>query len=150
MPQLFDSLTATQIASRIEALQPATQPLWGTMNGAQMLAHCCITFESYFGEKKVKRVLLGYLFGSIAKKKALGTDKPFSKGLPTAKEYKISQECNFEQEKTRLKNLVHRFSVLGPQVDPCPKHPFFGTLTAHEWARLAYKHLDHHLRQFGV
>ncbi|HVG42870.1 MAG TPA: DUF1569 domain-containing protein, partial [Chitinophagaceae bacterium] len=68
----------------------------------------------------------------------------------TAKEYVVAEECNFENEKTRLKNLVHRFSVLGSKLDKVPQHPFFGKLTADEWANLAYRHLDHHLRQFGV
>jgi hypothetical protein len=120
------------------------------MNGAQMLAHCSVTFENYFGERKAKRVLAGILFGRLAKKRALGSDKPFGRNLPTAKEYKMSEECDFQNEKTRLTNLVHRFSVLGAAVDPSPVHPFFGKLTANEWATLAYKHLDHHLRQFGV
>jgi hypothetical protein len=115
-----------------------------------MLSHCSIIFETYFGERKAKRGLMGILFGGMAKKRVLGSDKPFAKGLPTTKEWKVTEEHNFQNERTRLKNLVHRFSVLGAAVSPTPKHPFFGKLTPDEWATLAYKHLDHHLRQFNA
>ncbi|MFD1127776.1 DUF1569 domain-containing protein [Paenibacillus provencensis] len=28
-------------------------------------------------------------------------------------------------------------------------HPFFGKLTSEEWSIGLYKHLDHHLKEFG-
>ncbi len=31
-----------------------------------------------------------------------------------------------------------------------PKHPLFGPLSGEEWGALSWKHLDYHLRQFGV
>ena len=150
MPQLFDAVTATQITSRIDLLNANAQPHWGKMNVTQMMAHCSVTFENFFGERKVKRGIMSYLFGKIAKKTAFKEGKEFGKNLPTAREYKIVNAGDLQHEKTRLKNLIHRFSVLGPTMEKVSEHPFFGKLTAQEWATLAYKHLDHHLRQFGV
>jgi Protein of unknown function (DUF1569) len=53
-------------------------------------------------------------------------------------------------ERERLRGLVDRFCQAG--APGCTSHPhsFFGHLTPEEWAILTYKHLDHHLRQFGV
>jgi hypothetical protein len=31
-----------------------------------------------------------------------------------------------------------------------PVHGFFGTMSVTDWQRWAYKHTDHHLRQFGL
>jgi hypothetical protein len=31
-----------------------------------------------------------------------------------------------------------------------PIHGFFGTMSVSDWQRWAYKHTDHHLRQFGL
>ena len=43
-----------------------------------------------------------------------------------------------------------RFVNGGPRVCTTHPHPFFGRLTPAEWAIQQYKHLDHHLRQFGA
>ena len=46
--------------------------------------------------------------------------------------------------------LIDRFAAAGPKGCTTHPHSFFGPLTPDEWAILMYKHLDHHLRQFGV
>jgi hypothetical protein len=46
--------------------------------------------------------------------------------------------------------LIDRFAAAGPQGCTTHPHAFFGSLTPDEWAILMYKHLDHHLRQFGA
>jgi hypothetical protein len=78
------------------------------------------------------------------------TTKPFKKNSPTAKEYVVVGEQNFDSEKQRLLNLVDIFAKQGAVLAEGRKHPFFGKLTIIEWNILTYKHLDHHLQQFGV
>ena len=148
MHNLFEPTTADEIITRLERIQSSTQPQWGKMNAAQMMAHCQAPFEVYFGEKKMKRGLVGILFGKMAKKK-LFVDKPWPKSLPTAKEFIIKDERNLDAERTKLVNWVRRFSSEGYMVTQTV-HPFFGKMSSQEWALLAYKHLDHHLQQFGV
>lgn len=148
MYNLFEPTTAAEIISRIEKLQPTSRPQWGKMNVAQMMAHCQAPFEVYFGEKKMKRGLMSYLFGKAARKK-LFTDKPWPKSLPTAREFVIADQRDFYKEKSRLVNMVNRFSSEGYLITSTT-HPFFGKLSSQEWALFGYKHLDHHLQQFGA
>jgi hypothetical protein len=86
MNSLFDTSISSQIIQRIQKLQPASQPQWGKMSVAQMLAHCQRPFKAFFGEEKMKRGLMGILFGKMAKKK-LFSNKPWSHNLPTAPEF---------------------------------------------------------------
>ncbi len=73
----------------------------------------------------------------------------FTKNLPTAKDFIVTDERNFEKEKRQLIDMIKRFtSTADPHI--VQQHPFFGKMSGNEWAVLAYKHLDHHLRQFGV
>lgn len=148
MHSLFEPTTAAEIIARIEKLQPSAQPQWGKMNVSQMLAHCQAPFEVYFGEKKLKRGLMGVLFGKWAKRKLM-SEKPWDKNLPTAKEFKIEDQRNFDIEKTKLVNIVNRFSTEGYAITSFI-HPFFGKTSSQEWAVLSYNHLNHHLQQFGV
>ncbi len=148
MQTLFDATTDAQLISRVEALHKDSQPLWGKMSVAQMLAHCQSFFELYFGELKLKQSIIGRLFGNMAKKRLL-TEKPMSKNLPTAKEFIVNDKRDFTIEREKIISWLNRFAKEGKAVSP-PIHPFFGQLTAEEWGKLAYKHLDHHLQQFGV
>ena len=69
---------------------------------------------------------------------------------PTVREFVISETSDFETECGQLNALIDRFAAAGPSGCATHPHPFFGKLTPDEWAQLMYKHLDHHLRQFGM
>jgi len=150
MKSLFDATTAAEIKSRIARLEPASTRQWGKMNAAQAMAHCAITMEWAVGDSFAPRMFLGRIFGPLAKSKVLKDEAPLGRNTPTAKSLVIPNERDLAKECQRLTALVDRFSAGGPQ--GCTKHPhtFFGALTPDEWAGLMYKHLDHHLRQFGA
>jgi hypothetical protein len=148
MNNLFEPAIAVAILSRLQKIHADTKPLWGKMNAAQMMAHCQAPFEVYFGNLKLKRGLIGILFGGIAKKK-LSSEKPWKRNLPTAKEFIVTDDKNFEEERNKLIELINRFNTQNSR-DSVFIHPFFGKMTADEWGLLGYKHLDHHLQQFGV
>lgn len=148
MHNLFEPVTAVEIITRLERIGPTSQPQWGKMNAAQMMAHCQAPFEVFFGEKKMKQGLIGLLFGKTAKKK-LFTNNPWPKNLPTAKAFVIVDERDLIREKMKLVEWIRRFSTEGLTIEQMT-HPFFGRMSSQEWAVLAYKHLDHHLQQFGV
>ena len=148
MDNLFEPATAAEIISRIEKLQPTSKAQWGKMNVAQMLAHSQGPMEVYFGEKRVKRQLMGIVFGKIVIKRLLG-DKPWRRSLPTAREFKIIDARDFEVEKHKLVRIVNRFSTEGYTITSFT-HPFFGKMSSQEYALFNYRHLNHHLQQFGV
>ena len=146
---LFEPVAAQEILSRLNSIKANTPAAWGTMNAAQMMAHCQATFNAYFTEEKVKRGLVSFLFGKIAKKK-LFSDKPWPQGLPTAKSFVVKDERVFLVEKEKLTACIKHFAEEGYTVITERVHPFFGRMSSQEWATLGYKHLDHHLRQFGA
>jgi hypothetical protein len=150
MKNLFEASTATEVKERIGRLGPNSQRQWGKMTAPQAMAHCATTMEWAVGDSNPPRMFLGRIFGSIAKSHALKDDKPMARNAPTAKSLVVADERDLQKESSRLSGLVERFASGGPQ--RCTKHPhtFFGPLTPEEWAALMYKHLDHHLRQFGV
>jgi hypothetical protein len=148
MKSVFDPADNADFVGRIDKLSPASPALWGKMNVAQMLAHCQMPIKVGCGELTIRGGLIGLLFGRMAKKK-LVNEEPFEHNLPTFKEAKIKETEGFEIEKEKLKKLVQRFAQ-GPETITLKKHPFFGPLTKQEWDVLQSKHLDHHLRQFGV
>jgi hypothetical protein len=149
MMSLFDEKESAVIIKRINKLTPDSRPNWGKMTVSQMLAHCQITLNLALGRATLKRSLFGFLFGRIAKKAVVGP-KPFKRNLPTAPSFIIKEEKNFEIEKEKLTALVKEFSTGGEQALTRKPHPFFGTLTPDQWNISQWKHLDHHLQQFGV
>ena len=149
MENLFTPLANQQMVDRINALTPDTRALWGKMTVAQMLAHCQEPIYVALGEKHLKGGIMAFLFGKIAKKQ-LVKDTPFKRNLPTAPGFIVKTEKNFSEEKNKLVELVQRFGKKDPGEIADKPHPFFGKLNAEEWNLLQYKHLDHHLRQFGA
>jgi hypothetical protein len=142
-----DGLAAMQ--ARLDRLRPDAPRQWGKMTAAQMLAHCQQPLRVALGELPLKRSLIGLLFGRMAKKKLLSPE-PWRPGMPTAPEFVIRDDRDFAREHATLAALVQRFSAGGPAALTKRPHPFFGPLTAEEWQGLQWRHLDHHLRQFGV
>jgi hypothetical protein len=143
---LFDPAVKQEIITRINKLSPQSQRQWGKMDVAQMLAHCQAPLGVAVGRHKLKASLFLRLIGPMFKSK-LYNDKPFTQNLPTDRSFKIADTRDFEKEKQNLVQMIHDFSETTMSEDP---HPFFGKLTKEQWSRGTWKHLDHHLRQFGV
>ena len=149
MKTLFNPSDCSEILTRINNLASSSPGQWGKMNVAQMLTHLSRGFQSATGEIKLRRSFIGLLVGRIAKKKIL-SDKPWGHNMPTDKGFVVVEQRNFDDEKTVLIELIQRFSKAGPDGVSKDPHPFFGPMTAEEWDRLMYNHLNHHLTQFGV
>jgi uncharacterized protein DUF1569 len=151
MKNLFEPATAQEVKQRMAQLGPENERLWGKMNAAQAQAHCSIALEWALGNAVPARAnLLGRIMGRIVKPLVFRNNDPLRRNSPTAKELIVEDDRDLKKEQDRLSGLVDRFASAGPE--GCTKHPhtFFGPLTPQEWATLMYKHLDHHLRQFGV
>jgi hypothetical protein len=147
---LFDPGTAEEIKNRLAKLNADSPRQWGKMNVAQAVAHCSKGIEMAVGEIRPHRVFIGRILGPIIKPLALRDDEPMRKNSPTAPALLVPDDRNLESEREKLRGLVDRFAKAGPQGCTAHPHPFFGKLTPDQWAILMYKHLDHHLRQFGV
>ena len=144
---LFDPTVKIEIIDRINKLTSQSERLWGKMDAAQMLAHVQVPIGVAFGTTTVKGNWLMKLILPLFKKN-LYDEKPWKQGLSTDKTFIMTgQSKDFEKEKTALLDMVSRFS------EPTminEKHPVFGKLTKEQWSKATWKHLDHHLKQFGV
>lgn len=149
MKNLFESETLDEILGRIDRLQPATQRQWGKMDVAQMMAHCSTALDMASGRLNPPRMPIGRVLGPLFKS-VYTNEKPFSKNNPTDKKLVISDQRDFGKEQERLKAAVREFHQGGEMKCTQHPHPFFGPLSPKDWSRGMYKHLDHHLRQFGA
>jgi Protein of unknown function (DUF1569) len=148
MQSLFDPAGRQAVLRRLDQLQSEAGRQWGKMNAAQMLAHCSIAMEMATGETPRKQKLIGKLLGPFVRSSLLG-EKPFGKNSPTDPAFIVTEEKDFEAEKQRLARLVNTFCDSGPEKASAHTHSFLGRLRGEQWGVMMYKHLDHHLRQFG-
>jgi hypothetical protein len=150
MKNLFHASAAEEIERRIATLKPDSHSHWGTMNVAQMVAHCSAGLELAAGERRPPRALIGRLIGWAIKPMVLRNDEPMRRNSPTVEGLVIEGKRDLETERKRLLGMISRFVTAGSNGCTTHPHSFFGPLTPNEWAILMYKHLDHHLRQFGA
>lgn len=149
MQNLFQEAAVEEVVSRLGKLQPTSQRQWGKMDVAQMMAHCSATLDMASGRLVLPRILIGRILGPFVRP-VFTNDKPFSRNSPTDEKLKISDPRDFLREQEQLKQKIRGFHQGGEAQCTKHPHPFFGPLTPHEWSTGMYKHLDHHLRQFGV
>lgn len=149
MKNLFDKAAYGEITGRLSSLSAESRRKWGKMEVGQMLAHCRQAFKVPLSQKSPPGIYPFALFGWLMKSK-LYNDAPWGQGLPTAPSFKITDERNFEKEKAALSEMITRFHQSDPSAIAKIVHPVFGKLTGAQWGMAMYKHLDHHLKQFGV
>ena len=144
---LYDASVKQGIIDRIHKLTAQTQRQWGKMDVAQMLAHVQEPIHVAFGKRELKGHWLLKLIGPLFKSK-LYDSQPYKQGLPTDRSYVMTGTIKeFEKEKQQLLELIHNFHESNV-IDA--RHPVFGKFTKDQWGLATWKHLDHHLRQFGV
>lgn len=150
MKNIFDASVAAEIVQRIESLTPTTQAVWGTMQVAQMLAHCNVTYEMVYENKHPKpNALLRFILTRFIKPSVVGS-KPYPNSSRTAPAFLITTDKDFSAEQARLIAYVTTTTAHGASYFDGRESLSFGKLTSAEWNAMFYKHLDHHLRQFGA
>ncbi len=150
MKNIFDSKVSSEVIARINQLTPETQPKWGKMSVGQMLAHCCVTYEMvYDGNHKKPNGFVRFMLKLFVKGAVL-SDKPYKHNSPTGGGFKITDPRDFEVEKKRLIAYINKTQQLGQAHFEGKESLSFGKLSKEEWNMMFYKHLDHHLSQFGA
>lgn len=150
LPNIFTPSVSENVIGRINRLQPDTQPQWGKMSVAQMLAHCNVTYEMLYENKHPKPNALMKLILKAFVKKAVTGPTPYKRNSRTAPAFLITDTRNFEAERTRLIDYIERTQQLGEHHFDQKESHSFGALSKDEWNTMFYKHVDHHLQQFGV
>ena len=146
MSTLHDSDTRAAIRQRVQALRPDAARKWGSMTVDQMLWHVNQPLKESLGEyvppdgkPPLPPMLLRWLVLNV----------PWPRGAKTRPDLVASQHYDFERERAECLALIDRFAQRDIGVE-FPKSANFGHMTGMHWSRLHAKHLDHHLRQFGV
>ena len=148
MVTLFEPRHRDLILSRVARLTPESKPTWGRMNVGQMVAHCADQLRMTLGELSAAPKPTGAL-RRFPLKQLVVYVLPWPKGVPTAPELFSTPPAQWEADLQELRTLIDRTAEHGPDGD-WPEHPAFGRMSGRAWGVLAYRHLDHHLRQFGV
>jgi hypothetical protein len=151
MKSLFDASAHSEIVSRIDNLTPEATPSWGKMSVGQMCTHCQMPLEIAMEKRTLTGKKPGFMKRLVFKlyKPLMYNDKPWSQNLPTVRDFIVKEDKNVATEKVKLQELVSEFHQY-KEAKEWPSHPMFGNFTAEQWGKMQYKHLDHHLNQFGV
>ena len=150
MKNIFTKEVTDEVIERIAKLTANTQSNWGSMSVGQMLAHCCVAYEMVYTDKHPKPNAFLKMILKLLVKKSVVSEKPYPKNGKTAPQFLIKEERDFEKEKGRLIDYIRKTQELGEKEFEGKESHSFGKLTIDEWNNLFYKHVDHHLTQFGV
>jgi hypothetical protein len=136
------------ICARLRSLSDSSTARWGKMSVTEMLEHLRLSAQMAVGDLNLpssnKRA-----FQLFPLKHLILYVLPFPKGAPTAPGLLPVAGPSLEEERAALLALFDRI-VAGPRAGTGPAHPLFGPLSWREWGVVTHKHVDHHLKQFGV
>ncbi|MBS1636149.1 MAG: DUF1569 domain-containing protein [Bacteroidetes bacterium] len=147
---VLDAETSHQLAQRASKLTADHRALWGKMTVTEMLLHCnlCNTQILTEGRKPGDRTTVKQFALRIV---ALYVAGKFTKNRPTDHRHNAqghAPQSQFQVQQAAFINLVGEFPKQTAALTLT--HPAFGNISTREWGIAAYKHMDHHLRQFGV
>ncbi len=150
MPTLADPDDTSRLRARLAALRPDAPRRWGTMSTGEMLRHLVDSFDAVLGQRETglrapvrpRRFMRWF---------ALHVPFPWPRGLPTSPGVDPhrggSRPGAFEDDRAELDRHLATFAA---RAGTCAPHPIFGAMSADDWTRWGWLHVDHHLRQFGA
>ncbi len=149
MKSVSDPAALAQLVERLNAIRPDTPRRWGTLTPGEMLCHLGDATASVLNrppsEEPRRRPLLKWI--------ALRSPMPWPRGLktPAAVDPRANgtRPSEFEADRRRAIEGLRTFAK-APTKALSSSHVAFGRMTIVDWHRWAYRHTDHHLRQFGV
>lgn len=150
MLKCFEKEESEVLCKRIDTINAQSLPLWGKMNASQMIKHCTIPYNQIFDKNVPKSPFLMRIMVRLFFKKSMVNETPYKQNLPTAPNFIINETPDIEPCKEILKAKIRETQILGASHFEGKAHSTLGILTAVEWNNVLYKHLDHHLRQFGA
>ncbi len=147
---IFDRETTKTVLKRLSALQPDTQPQWGKMNAAQMLAHLNVAYDMTYGKLPVNYGFFTRFMLKMFVKGVVVGEKPYAKNNRTAPQFVIADERDFQKELAALKENINKTETLGAAHFEGLENLSFGPLNSKQWSNLFQKHIEHHFEQFGI
>lgn len=146
MPTLRNTVDRKRLIERLYKVKPESRPQWGSLTAPRMLCHLSdglamalgdIAIES-LGRKKYQRFPLKHLILYVIQ---------FPRNVQTMPELLATEPNSFEADRERLVQQIER--LVRKSDGAGPEHPLLGVLSNKAWNVLQYKHIEHHLTQFG-
>jgi hypothetical protein len=150
LPNIFTPEVSEKTIQRINSLAPESTPEWGKMSVDQMLAHLNVNYEMVYEDKYPKPNFFMRIILKAFVKNIVVNEAPYKRNSGTAPAFVIKGNRNFTQEKERLIAFIRKTQQLGEDHFDGKESPSFGPLNKTEWNNMFYKHINHHLVQFGV
>jgi hypothetical protein len=147
MRSIFDKATRDELIGRVNSLNADSKAQWGKMNIYQMIKHCTLWEDMMQGKQKYKQAFIGRLFGKMALRRVMKDESPLARNTPTLPELRITGNGDMLLERTKWIAKIQDYAHFS---NPGFVHPFFGAMTEEQIGPFVYKHIDHHLRQFGA
>ncbi len=135
------------LAARIRTLQPESVPVWGKMTVAQMLGHCELFDRWIQSGKPNRQTLMGKLVGRPVLRRMLRPDKAMARNVPTMPALIPAPGIEFTAARDAWLASLEDYADYSAETFI---HDFFGPLSYDEVGAFAWKHADHHLKQFGA
>jgi len=148
MSSLFDPHARARILDRISQLTPDRRPGWGRFTASEMVCHVSSGLRQGLGELDAgppsgpwtSFPLNWFVIHVLPWPKGRGQSPP---------EFLATRPTSWTADVGALRDLVQRFGARGPSA-AWPPSRAFGAISGRSWGVLQHKHLDYHLRQFGV
>jgi hypothetical protein len=144
---LWDEGAVDSMVARVRRLTPGQKGLWGRLSCPQAVAHMSDACRVYLGELPCEPKNSPIRYAPL--KQLIIYALPFPKNVPTAPELLARAPGDWQAEVDGLCEMLTRVAAARGRT-AWPDHPAFGKLSTRAWGVLAWRHTDHHLRQFGV
>lgn len=148
-PSIWNPAARTAILTRVDKLTPDLQPRWGQMSCPEMLAHVAVANQMGLGEIEAK--VFKTIYRNFPLKQFFLYWVPLPKSVPAPRQIVTHGKPAppFEESRALLLRTIDTICE-SRERKQWPDHPYLGAFEGKHWAVMAWKHLDHHLRQFGV
>lgn len=140
-----------ELKQRISMLTVDKDARWGAMNATQMLKHCRLVLEIPLGKIEVPEPpkIVRYI-GVVTKMEMKIFKNGIPRNMPTFAELRPGECAGFRTEMVKLLHTIDEYCALAAAEKLPEIHPLFGKMQPKDWGFLEYKHLHHHLKQFGL
>jgi hypothetical protein len=151
MPRALSDSSVEELIARLQQLTPDTSRRWGTMTAHEMVCHIADSFRGVMGDRVMSMATASPLKRRAMRVIALHLPLPWPKGISTRPEMDPKRNGTrpvaFEADRREAIALLRRFVSSDAHY---VQHPMFGAMPRSDWLIWGHRHMDHHLRQFGL
>jgi hypothetical protein len=147
MKSIWQEQDRQEITERVGRVAPDRPAAWGKFTAPKMICHLADSLKMAMGDLPVPSKHLPIRYPPL--KQLIIYVAPFPKSAPTAPELLSRAPREWANDVADVQALLARAGS-ARTTDTWPEHPAFGKLTKRAWGVLIYRHMDHHLKQFGA